>query len=256
MKVALIVPRLTLDCEGNLATIEQMAMKAVSVKPDLILLPEAVLTGLINIDDPRHDMQLGQPIPGAATQRLGVFCARHRCRLGFGMFERHGATLFDSAVLLEPDGSVGLVYRRNQPHWHGEGVDPEVYCQGDDLPLIRTPFGSMAFLLCGDLFDDEIVSRFRRLDADWLLFPFARCFPDGSTDQVRWDTEELPAYARRVATTRSPALMVNYLADDDMPGGNYFGGAFVVSAAGEVLASHPLGREGILIVDIDPTLQR
>ena len=170
--------------------------------------------------------------------------------LGLGMLEREGEKLYDSAVLLRPDGSIGLRYRRNQPQWHGKDADPEIYRQGSDVASVRTPFGVAAFLLCGDLFDDAIVGRFRGLGADLMLFPFARCFSDGTVDQARWDREELPAYAERVRMAGTPALMVNYLADGSLQGDNSFGGGFVVSAEGEVLARHPLGEEGVLVVDI------
>lgn len=253
MKAALIVPRLIADIETNIVTIEEMAAEAVAAEADLLIFPEAVLTGLINNDNPSHDFQLAQPIPGPATERLGAFCSRYRVWLGFGMLERQGSRIYDSAVLIRPDGSIGLKYQRIQPQWHGKNADPDIYCQGTELPKIRTPFGTVAFLLCGDLFDDTIVSRIRTLDADWLLFPFARCFSDGTVDQARWDTQELPGYVQRVRKTQTPALMVNYLADDSLQDDNSFGGAFMVSSEGEVLTSYPLGREGMLIVDLKKT---
>ena len=244
MKAALLVPRVTADPAVNLARIERMAADGVASGARLILLPEAVLTGLNNDDDPTHDLPLGQSIPGPATDRLGAFTRRHDAWLGFGLLEREGDTLYDSAVLLGPDGAVVLTYRRNQPQWHGKDADPTVYRQGSDIGVAQTPFGRVGFLLCGDLFDDGIVSRFRALRPDWLLFPFAR------SDQVRWDTEELPQYAQRVKLARTPALMVNYIGDSSLPDDNSFGGAFFISAEGEVRARLPLGVEDSLIVEL------
>lgn len=73
-KAALIVPRLTADANVNLVTILRMATDAVRSGVSLILLPEAALTGLINNDDPMHDLPLGQEIPGPVTEILGNFC--------------------------------------------------------------------------------------------------------------------------------------------------------------------------------------
>ena len=77
----------TVDCRycGNFATLERMTADAASSGPGLVLLPEAVLNGLINTDDPAHDLPLGQTIPGPATLQLGKLCARHDIWLGFGM---------------------------------------------------------------------------------------------------------------------------------------------------------------------------
>ncbi len=253
VRVALVVPRITADPNLNLAVIERMATEAASSGAGLVLFPEAALTGLINNDDPAHDTPLAQAIPGPATEQLGSLCRRLGIWLGFGMLERDEAKLYDSAVLLEPDGRIGIVYRRIQSQWHGSKADPAIYRQGTEIPTAATPIGTMAFLLCGDLFDDAIVSRFRCLDLDWLLFPFARSFADGTADQTRWDRDELPRYAERVGMAQTPAFMVNYLTDDSLPGDHSFGGAFMISARGEVLASLPLGEDGILIVEMETT---
>ena len=84
-----------------------------------------------------------------------------------------------------------------------------------------------------------------------LLFPIARCFSDHSIDQQRWDATELPEHAARVKIAGIPTLMVNYIADVELPGDGSFGGAFTISAQGKVITSKPLGLEGYLMVDID-----
>jgi len=76
-----------------------------------------------------------------------------------------------------------------------------------------------------------------------------RCFGDGEWDQRRWDEEERAAYIERVRMVGVTTLMVNYLADKELEGGA-FGGAMVVSGAGELLASWPLGKPGMLLVDV------
>lgn len=70
MKVALIINRVTYDIETNLSTIKRMSNEATDAGVDLILFPEAALTGLINNDDPSHDLPLGQIIPGPITEIL------------------------------------------------------------------------------------------------------------------------------------------------------------------------------------------
>lgn len=255
MKAALLVPRVTANAAANLDSIERMVADAARSGAELVLLPEGVLTGLINNDDPVHDLPLGQPIPGPATERLAASARLHGLWLGFGLLEIEGDCLYDSAVLLAPDGSVALTYRRNQPQWHGIAADPAIYKEGARIGMAQTPFGRAGFLICGDLFDDGIVSRFRALQPDWLLFPFARCFPDGSADQTLWDTAELPQYAHRVRFVGRPALMVNYIGDPGLEECPSFGGAFGISAEGEVKASLPLAVEGVLIVKLEQLMK-
>ena len=247
---ALIVNPVYRDRNQTFDGILKMAECAAASGAGVILFPEAALTGLVNNDDPNHDLPLGVSIPGPITDALGMLCCRCKIWLGIGLLERAGEKLYDSAVLLDHQGNIALKYRRNQPQWHGKHADPSVYDEGTKIGIVTTPIGSVAFLICGDLFDNTIVSRLKALNPDWLFFPFARCFSDGSIDQQRWDTEELPDYAARVALTGTTTLMVNYFADPDLNDGNTFGGAWVINAQGKVIQSYPTGKTGILMVDL------
>lgn len=250
MRTALIINRVYPHRQQNLETIRSMVQKATSTGAEFILFPEAAFTGLINNDIPTHDLPLGVTIPGIITDALSDLCRSYRTWLGIGLLERDGSVLYDSAILVNPTGHIVLHYRRIQPQWHGTNADPAVYQQGTQVKKACTPWGTVAFLICGDLFDDDIVVQFRNLKADWLLFPFARSFDDGSYNQQRWDTEELPIYCERIIQTRTPALMVNYLADKTLKDGNTFGGAWVIHANGEVFVSHPVGQEGLLFFEL------
>jgi len=250
MKAALIVHRVVHDAEANLRTILRRVRQASIAGADLVLFAEAALTGLANNDHPTHDLALGVEVPGRVTERLSSAAVAHGVWLGLGLLEREGTHLYDTALLITPVGQLGLRYRRMQPQWHSPRADPSVYQQGTELPVLGTPLGRFAFLICGDLFADPIVERFRALRPDWLLYPLARCFSDGAADQRRWEEEELPDYVQRVRRTGATALMVNYLAERDLQGGA-FGGAGVVRPDGEVLASLPLGEEGMLLVDLE-----
>ena len=248
MKAALVVNRVLPDIDANLAAILNMANEAADAGTDLVVFPEAALTGLINNDEPSHDLPLGQVIPGPVTDVLARLTRERRIWLAIGLLEREGDRLYDSAVLLTPDGGIGLKYRRIQPQWHGRHADPSVYCQGTELPKVETQLGTFAFLICGDLFDDDLIQRVCNLRPDWLLFPFARRFRDRSYDQEQWDREEKPEYAQRVKLAGITTLMTNYVADRDFSGS--FGGAMVVSSDGTVMDSFPLGKSGILLVNL------
>ena len=251
MRAALAVNLVLPDAEANLAAILRMAHEAADAGADLALFPEAALTGLINNDDPEHDLPLGQTIPGPATESLGRVARVRRIWLAAGLLERAGNTLYDSAVLLAPDGGLALTYRRMDSHWHGRDAEPAVYRQGTEPAKTDTPFGSLAFLICGDLFSDEIAERARALAPDWLLVPYARCFSDGSRDQARWDRDEMPQYAERVRRLGVTTLMASYLAGDGLErDGDAFGGAMAIAADGTVLDTLPLGKVGILLAEL------
>ena len=249
MLAALAVNYVTSDVGANLAGIEARAAEAAAQGARLVLFPETAVTGLINNDDPEHDLRLGQPIPGRLTRRLGQLARHLGLYLGIGLFEREGRRLYDSAVLLGPNARLLLKHRRLHPGWTGRGADLRVYALGDDVAVACTELGSFAFLICGDLWDEGSVSRLRERRPDYVLYPFARCFPDGQWSQERWEREERAEYTRRAAGTGATVLMVNYVAPAELEGGA-FGGALVVSTSGQVVAELPLGRPGILLAEV------
>lgn len=250
MKAALVVNPILPDIDVNLATIRRMAHDAADARAELVIFGEAALTGLINNDDPSHDLPLGQTIPGPATESLSKLARERRIWLAIGLLERADNCLYDSAVLLAPDGEIALKYRRIQPQWHAKDANSDVYCQGNRLPVARIKFGTVLFLICGDLFDDSIAQRSRNVAPDYVLFPFSRNFGDGSIDQERWDREEEPEYAARASLLGATVLMVNTLEDAKASDYPSFGGAMVVSATGTVLKRWPLDTVGILYADV------
>ena len=249
MKVALAIIRVAGNKVQNLSAMLEAIHEAAKNKADLVVFGEAVLTGLINNDDPTHDIRIGEPVPGPTVGVLGQFAKDAGIYVAAGMLERDGNCLYDTAVLIGPDGQVVLKYRRITPGWHGPNADSSVYRQGESIPRVETPLGSFAFLVCGDLFDESLTDQVRGLNVDWLPFPFARCFDDGAYDERRWDREERVEYARCTAKTGAVCLMVNYLADKELDGGS-FGGAMIVGRDGSILAEMPLGEPGLLLVDV------
>lgn len=241
MLAALVVHRMVDERDRNLNTLTRLAGHAADAEADLVMFSEAALTGLVNTGDPAHDLPLGEPIPGPATETLGRIALARDIWLAVGLFERDGDTLYDSAVLIDPDGAIALRYRRINPGWRWPGDDPRTYGSGTELPAAVTPWGTVAFLLCGDLFDDEVVERVREVAPDLLLVPFARSFEDGSIDRERWEREESPVYAKRVARAGVDTLLTAYLREP------MFGGAMAASREGEILDSLPIGREGALL---------
>jgi len=248
MKSALVVNHITRDIECNLAAIINFIILAANAKAKLVLFPEAALTGLINSDEPECDLLLGQPIPGRITDYISKVTQEKRLYIGIGMLEREERRLYDSAILFNPEGEIILKYRRITSGWHGKNADPMVYCHGEDIPVAETSLGKFVFLICGDLFKDELINRVRELKPDYLLHPFARSFEDGSYNQQRWDNEEKIEYIKRARLTGATTLMTNYIADEDVD--RCFGGAMAVSPEGNITACLPIGKAGMLLADL------
>jgi len=249
MKVALVVKRSLGEKAGNFRLIAESTAEAKEAGAELVVFPEAALTGLSNNDDPAHDLPLGEPIPGSGCNRLTALARECRIWLALGLLEREGGKLYDSALLIGPEGNPLLKYRRIQPQWHGKKADPDVYCEGTEMMAAVTPWGSAAFALCGDLFDDGIVGSIRQAAPDVVLWLAARNFPDGTIDRERWEAGEEKEYFARARLCACRVLMVNALDDPARESYPCFGSAFAMSSDGDVLARWPAGKEGILYAD-------
>jgi predicted amidohydrolase len=250
MRAALVVDRVRATVGGNLAAVEAACASAAARGAGLVLFPEAALTGLINNDDPEHDLRLGRSLTGPDVARIAGAARRAGCHVAFGLLEREGTSLYDSAVLIDSAGEVALHYRRMQTQWHGPTADPSVYRQGDAQRVAETPFGRVGFLICGDLFDDGVVGRLRGVGPALVLVPMSRSFTGGGFDQARWDREEEAAYVARAAMLGCTVLIVNQLESEASTQSPAFGGAWVIGPRGDVLARRPLGEVGALVVDV------
>jgi len=250
MRAALVLFGGHADKEANLLSIAEGAAEAGKAGAELVVFPEAALTGLSNNDDPEHDLPLGEPIPGPVCGRLAGIARDARVWLALGILEREGRKLYDSALLFNPGGDLSLKYRRIQPQWHGKQAAPAVYCQGSEVAMASTPWGPTALALCGDLFDDGIIVRIRQSAPTVLLWLVARNFPDGAIDKDRWESGEEKDYIGRAALCGCKVLMVNALGNPHTEKYPPFGAAFATNADGRVIARWPAGREGIMHMDL------
>lgn len=235
--------------EDTMGRVGSMVERASQEGADLVLFPEAVLTGLVNCDIPENDMRLAVPIPGKETDRIAGFARQYRIIVAVGLLERDNGSIYDCAVLFSAQGLMLMKYRRMQSQWHGKSADPLVYREGTCIERAETEGMSFSFLICGDLFDDGIVSLAKREGPDYVLLPMSRNFEDGSYDQERWDAQEKGAYAHQVKKLGIMTFITNSL-EDPMPSGGSFGGAFIFDRNGVEVKSHPLGRSGILFAEV------
>jgi N-carbamoylputrescine amidase len=244
MKVAVVSHRITEKVTENINSMTWYVQKAITEKATLVLFSETATTGLCNNNKPEHDLPLGDNIPGNVTQHFSNLAILGNIHVAFGLFEKIGNQLYDTAVLLNRQGKIALKYRRISKGWHWPNSDPAVYREGTKVTVANLDIGKVCFLLCGDLFDEDLVHQVVSLKPDLLLFPMARTINDSPDPQDFWDKEELPAYQEQVRKIGSVILMTGYLDKE------YVGGATVFTANGEILVKLPIKEEGILFADI------
>ena len=206
-------------------------------KPDLIVLPEAAFTGYLY--EPQDLEAFAEPIPGPTTARMAECARAWGVWLGFGLLERTAQGIFNTAVLLDRNGRIVLKHRKI--------AEQPPFLRSSRVPLAQTEFGRLAFLICGDLFDEEAWQQIPR-NTRLVLVPMARSFDEVSPDPERWEREERRAYQEAVARLGVTAALVNALeVETEDP---CFGGAMLVSGDGRVLAESPHGTDTPLVENL------
>jgi len=247
-RFAVAIPTITSHVDTNLTKILSMIGDASSNGAELLLFPEAVITGLSLTDNYEYDKTLAIPLESPPVQTIVSAVVEYNIWISFGFLELAGATIFDTALLVDKSGRTVLHQRRLTPGWRAKDANLAEYGAGDALSITVTPWGKTAILICGDLFETALTQALNA-KLDLLLFPYARCFsPEVKEPQRQWDRVEFPSYLDQIRQIGALTLMSNYIASADLNGGA-FGGGFVIDGNGRVLVTKPLLEEGLLFWD-------
>jgi predicted amidohydrolase len=156
------------DKASNLRHASQLVAAAATQGAQVAVLPEAMPAGWTD----SSSTALADEVPAGETCRfLARLAVMHRLFLCSGVVERDGDRVFNSAVLLGPDGELLLHHRKIHELEIGHGC----YAPGDRLGVARTLLGCFGVMICADAFaPGQVISRTLGLmGADIILSPCA-----------------------------------------------------------------------------------
>ena len=158
--------------ELNLTRAIDFISKASAAGADLILLPEALPFGWTHPSAERSATE----IPNG-SDFLALSTAARQCRIYVccGLVERSGNRLFNSAVLISPEGSLLLHHRKINELAFAH----DLYSQGDQMGVCDTPLGRIGLMICADAFiQGQVISRtLGQMGAQVILSPCAWAVP-------------------------------------------------------------------------------
>jgi predicted amidohydrolase len=136
----------------------------VTGRTDIILLPE----GITVIGTGKKYVDVAETVPGPTTARLGEMARKRSSYVVAGIYEREGATVYNTAVLIDRGGALIGKYRKVYlPVGEIEGgLTP-----GSDYPVFRTDFGTIGLMICYDVFYADPARALARQGAEILLLP-------------------------------------------------------------------------------------
>ena len=144
--------------------------EAAEKKADLVVLPET----LTSTGNGLTYLTAAEPIPGPSTEYFGQLAKTHHLHLVVGLVERDGRLIYNTAVLLGPDGALIGKYRKvTLPRAEIEaGITP-----GTEYPVFDTKLGRVAMMICYDGFFPEPARQLSARGAEIIAFPVAGCNP-------------------------------------------------------------------------------
>jgi len=175
MKLTVAVAEM--DCRmgnvrANLETIRNIAAKISKDHPDIICFPELATTGYsLN----RRWKSYAEQIPGQTSEELSKIATELGAYLISGVDELDQKTgeIYDSAVLISPNGRIIGVYRKV----HLWDKERKYFSRGSDFPVFETRFGKVGLGICYDIEFPESSRVLASRGADILFFPSAEMSP-------------------------------------------------------------------------------
>ncbi len=154
------------NCRQFAPLIEEAAKQ----RADLVVLPETLTQARNGLTY----FQAAEPIPGPATDYFGELARKHGLHLVAGLVEREKHLIYNTAVLIGPDGKIIGKYRKVcLPRAEIEaGIMP-----GTEYPVFETSFGKVGLMVCYDGFFPEPARQLSMHGAEVIAFPVAGCNP-------------------------------------------------------------------------------
>ncbi|MEV8633287.1 nitrilase family protein [Streptosporangium sp. NPDC051023] len=148
--------------ETNLERAVRFATRAVEGGADLVVLPELASTGY-SFETRAEAYAHAEPVPGGETVTAWeAFAREHGVYVVTGLAERDGPRLYDTAILVGPDGYIGR-YRKTHL-WYREKL---WFTPGDEgYPVFDTPIGRIGLLICWDIWFPEVPRLLAQQGAD------------------------------------------------------------------------------------------
>ena len=241
------------DRAGNLARAEQRIDEAAANGAQVVLLPEAMDLGWTH----PSALTQAQPIPdGQSCQRLMQKANEHKVYVCAGLVELDGERVYNSAVLIDPEGQVILKHRKINELDMGHPY----YAPGDRLGVIETELATFGLHICADAnAEDFVLTRsLGYMGADVILSPCSWAVPAEHDNQKEpygalWKGAYGPV-AKDFSLWIAGCSNVGRMSDGPWKGWKGIGCSLLMNPEGEVALCGPYGEAAdvILFTDVTP----
>jgi predicted amidohydrolase len=228
------------DKKYNIDKMVKHVRKAKKKEANLVIFPELSLTGYIVRD---LAYELAEPIRGPSIRLLEEITKREKVYIVFGMLEKSEkahAVLYNTAVLLGPEGFVGKYQKMYLPT-HSVFEEKRYFRPGYHASVFDTDIGKVGLMVCYDIFFPE-VARMLKLNGSQLTICIS------ASPAVRRKFFEVLTVARAMENTTYLAY-VNLVGIED--GLQFWGGSRLIAPNGSIISQAKYDKEDQVIGRVD-----
>jgi len=232
------------DREGNYVRIENALRQARDAGAEMACFPEMCLLGWVNPEA----YQLAYPIPGKDSERLGNLARLYGMMIVAGLGEKEGESLYDSAILVDRDGSLLLKHRKI--NILTELMKPP-YTPGNTIRAVETRYGRIGLLICADTFVEEHLIRMKAEKPDLVIVPYGwAAKKDEWPEHGKSLQNTVCKAARRIGAPVVGVNLTGSITHGPWSGYTYGGQSVVCDASGKILALGSDRDRDIIIVRV------
>lgn len=138
---------------------------------DLVCLPECLTRKFSTLST----ADAAEPVPGPSTEYFGQLAKAHDLYIVAGIYERDEHLVYNSAIMVGPDGQLIGTYRKAcLTPW--EGCSGEV-TPGSEFPVFDTRLGKIGMMICWDMQFPEVARALSNNGAEIIAVPVAGMNP-------------------------------------------------------------------------------
>lgn len=230
------------DVNANLSLLEATVRNESSLGTQLTIFPECFSAGYC-FDSTEEARSFSEAIPGPTTDRVAKLCRELKTFVVFGMIERSGGDIFNTAVLIGPDGLIGSYRKIHLPYL---GVDRFTTPGNRPFEVLEAAGVRIGMLICYDGGFPEAARVLSLRGADLIVLPTN--WPPGGSCMAEYSVNS------RAMENGVYFAAVNRIGTEG--GFSFIGKSRICSPAGDTLTSFDADSSGILRAEIDPLVAR
>lgn len=187
--------------EENIGLVRQKSIEAKRQYPnaELVLFSESVLGWYIDDDNPEpYQQAIAETIPGPATDSIAKTAIELGCYIGLGLTELNSGKLYNSFILINPNGEIIAVHRKVNitPEDIAGGITPASKVDSS-VTIVNINNIKIGMIICADVNGFWLTQQLIERKVEVILHPMASEVPMFSIDAVSRQFNAWEVFANR-----------------------------------------------------------